>query len=319
MKRVPGVCIAVLGFATVVAACGSSGEKLTATPPTDRSTVLSQSTTTTLPKPVTKTVGKTVEYGGFAMTVVEATFTATPTPSYATTTTQSGKAAANPGTLDLSMSVQNLTPESLNPQGEYSVETKGASLAPGSLSDLPEVPGDGKAPGKLTLSVTDFSFDDAVITFGAATEHQAKVPLGNTGDLVTYEDTTQPITGSATSGVVTIAVSKALTQSYGPARSSHKQAAKGQVYLSIEASVTTTQKYGLSFSDGNVSLTGPDGTASVPVQALSSNGGCCEVITNLAPMKWTFTFAVTEPHAGKYTLFAIDGSQPKGSIAFTLP
>ncbi|HWS45702.1 MAG TPA: hypothetical protein VN636_07565 [Acidimicrobiia bacterium] len=305
-----------------LAACGGGSKKSSTTSVTATNntgaggTAAGGGATTTSVANTTRQIGKTVEFAGFNITVVDATFTPNPPDTIDTSTTAPAK---NPGTLALDVSLQNLTPKTLQPQGEWHVETKGASQPPNDLSSsLQEVPGDGKAPGTIKAALDDFSFDDAVVVFGAADQHQAQVPLGSSGELVTYKDTTQPISGTGTSGEIAVKLTNASTRSYGPARSGYGQAKKGKVYLVVDTSVSTTSQYGFAFSDSNVSLTEPDGTALIPDEALSANGGCCEDLNQQAPMKYSFTFAVTDPPSGKYTFFVINGSKPKAPIPFTL-
>ena len=318
VSRVLKVLAVVFVVAVIAASCGGSNKKSSSnnggTVVGSNNTVAGGGTATTVPQPVTKQINQTVNFAGFAITVIDAKFTPTPASSFSPTSTTT----LNPGTLDLDLSLKNLTPTSLTPQGEWSVETKGASKPPSDLSSLQEIPGEGKAPGKISATLDDFSMDDAVVTFGAATTNQAKVPLGTTGEVVSYAPTTQAISGSATSGDVTIKLTKAETRVFGPG-SGYRQADAGKVYILLTGQATTSSASGYAFSGDNLTLTLPDGTAVTATDTQTSKGSCCAVIDANAPLGFTTMYVTVDPPQGKYTASVVNGtSNPKGSIPFTL-
>ena len=318
VARVLKVLAVVFVVAVIAASCGGSKKKSSGntggTVVGSNNTVAGGGTATTVPQPVTKQINQTVNFSGFAITVVDAKFTPTPVSSFSPTSTTT----MNPGDLELDLSLQNLTPTSLQPQGEWSVTTKGASKPPSDLSSLKEIPGDGKAPGTISMTLDDFSMDDAVVTFGAATTNQAKVPLGTTGEVVSYAPTTQSVSGSATSGDLTIKLTKVETRVYGPG-TGYRQADAGKVYIVITGQATTSASNGYAFSGDNLTLTLPDGTAVTGVDTQTSKGSCCAVIDANAALGFTEIFVTSDPPQGKYTASVVNGTtNPKGKIPFTL-
>lgn len=129
-------------------------------------------------EPQTFPVDKTVWWGGFEITVEEATFTS----------------FGSGWDVEVALGLENQYPGNNTLGGEASLAMGELATAEGLYTDQPQLPGGGRNRDTLTFSVSadaasegssEPAIDDAVLTFGAAGTNQAVVPLG-AGDVETF-------------------------------------------------------------------------------------------------------------------------------------
>ncbi|HVY28769.1 MAG TPA: hypothetical protein VHB79_19570 [Polyangiaceae bacterium] len=167
--------------------------------------------------------------------------------------------------------------------------------------DLPDVPGGRLGKGGFTFAVDDtFSFDDAVLSFGGAQRHQAKVPFGKSAPdpLVTLEPQTLPIKGKVVAGYLVVNFEDAYVRA--DSAGSYSSLSSDELHLSLDFSAMVTKD--LNRSDELVArafvLQLPDGTSIAPDHtpgvSLDKKGVTVSDI-------WV-GFTIPAPAAGKYSL-----------------
>lgn len=258
--------------------------------------------------PVTREIGKTGWYDGFAVTVDEVTAE----PGYGT---------------DVDMTVK-LTFENLGidenspPQGN--VEADG--LAVDAFFDAPGIPAGGKAKGTATFSVQpdaamtpDEAIDSVTIVYGDTQDNQTMLPLAKSGEVDSIEPKDLAVTGTLKQGdIVVDVVSATLAPSY-------ESGEKGKALLDVRIKLTCAP--GCSAGGWNTgleqfSVTDPEGSSVVADQR---SDYCCDALypeTVSDSERNILTFVVPLPGDGDYTLtydnenISTTGVAP-GTLAFS--
>ncbi|GAC1363822.1 MAG: hypothetical protein NVSMB32_05750 [Actinomycetota bacterium] len=280
--------IALVGAMAVGTACGG-GSSPNANPPVARSQSPSLARASSSPQPqAARTVGKTVWFEGFKLTIDTASFLP-PSPG-----TFSGQVAQ----LTLNATFENLGNDPAMFNGASSVNSHGQDFPASSSGTIPNIPGGGKGKGTIIYDVDSaFALDSAVITFGKPDETKAKVPLGASGSLVALAPL--PVSGlaSVTAGENTVAMKS------GEARadkvSEHGQAATGHWYVYIKGALSRTAGGNGNFGAADLALKLPDGTSVVGEAADTKS--CCYNLTPGQPEDFTFRFLVGDPPSGSYS------------------
>jgi hypothetical protein len=251
-------------------------------------------------KPAVRPVNKAVWFAGFKVTLGAATLRQV-TPRLrrvdidARFENQGDGSVSMTGALDLTSAGQH-----------YQVDAASAQL--------PQVPGKATGSGLLSFDVDpNFSFDDAVVTFGRPAHQQATVPLGSAGRLVPLQPIALTVTGSLTSGVFKADLTGGEIRS--DSLKNYVEADRGERFLVLVFNLSTTKSE--NFSGANLALQLPDGTNVAPDDAPV-------VILDPGPAQQNRVarFTLKDPTAGRYNLVLIDDSASppaRATLALSLP
>lgn len=251
-------------------------------------------------KPAVRPINKSVWFGGFKVTLGAATLHQVTPGSRrvdidARFENQGGDSVSITGALDLTSAGQH-----------YQVDAASAQL--------PQVPGQATGSGLLSFDVDrNFSFDDAVVTFGRPAHQQATVPLGSAGRLVTLQPIPLTVTGSLTSGVFKLDLTGGEIRS--DSLTNYVEADSGQRFLRLVFNLSTSKSE--NFSGANLALQLPDGTSvaadDAPVVILDPGP---------AQQNQAARFTLKDPTAGHYNLVLVDDSASppvRATLALSLP
>jgi hypothetical protein len=263
------------------------------------------------PAPVTREIGKTGWYDGFAITVVDAT---------------AEQGFGDGVDVTVNLQYQNLGTEDGNPP-DADIEIDGETQE--GLFDTPGIPGGGKAKGSVVLTVVPdkpkdtLTFDQAIdkvnLVYGDAADNQTSIPLAKSAEVASIEPKDLPAAGTLSQGQITIdVVSGTLVPSY-------ESGEKGKSLLNLRVKLTCAagcQAQGYNTGVEEFSVTGPDGNS---VIADSRSEYCCDALypeTVSDSERNIVTFVVPSPGTGAYTLtyknpsLTTAGTAP-GTLAFT--
>jgi hypothetical protein len=276
----------------IKAAQSSEGSRVAGGPAdsaTDASTA--DVSTSAAPTPVTREIGKTGWYDGFAITVADAT---------------AEQGFGDGVDVTVNLSYQNLGTEDDTPP-DADIEIDGATQE--GFFDTPGIPGGGKAKGSVVVTVVpekrtdtltlDQAIDKVNLVYGDAADNQTTIPLAAAADVVSIEPKVLPAAGTLSQGQITIdVVSGSLVPSY-------ESGEKGKSLLNLRIKLTCAagcQAQGYNTGVEEFSVTGPDGTS---VLADSRSDYCCDALypeTVSDNERNIITFVVPSPGAGAYTL-----------------
>jgi hypothetical protein len=247
------------------------------------------------PDPVTRPVGKAGWWGGFRITVDEAT---AEVPADAWTYTAQ---------VTLAVTMENLGEESTAPPFEVRLEAGGVSFD--AFTDSPTIGGGGNAPATVTADVDPSGLgvvddrdlgqvlDALTVVYGEASENQTKIPLGP-DPVETFEPQQLAVEGGATHGPLTVTVTG------GSLRPSYKRGENGKYELALdfELACDGCARIGINVSRGGFVLTSPAGASVTPD---SRSPYCCDALYSndrKDDADQTVVFLVTEPLTGAYQL-----------------
>jgi hypothetical protein len=244
------------------------------------------------PAPVTRKIGKTGWYDGFAITVDEIT---------------ASQGFDDGVDMKVTFSYHNLGTVDATPV-EPGIQVAGQVVA--GIFDTPGIPGAGTATGTAIFGVqppaddnTRLSFDDAIdrVTFvyGGAADNHTSIPLAVAAQVDSLEPLDVAPAGQTTQGEIVIeVVGGTLAPSYEPGE-------KGKSLLNLRVKVSCAagcSPYGYNTGREEFSVTGPDGKS---VTADSRSEYCCDAIypdVVSDDARNILTFAVPSPGTGAYTL-----------------
>ncbi len=190
--------------------------------------------------------------------------------------------------------------------------------------DLPDVPGGRLGKGSLAFNVDDtFSLDDAVLSFGDAGHHQAKVPLGKDSPdpLITLEPRVLPIKGKVVAGNLTVNFEDALVRADIPWTYSSLPTDNLYITLHYNGLVTKDLSYGDTVKDEAFVLQLPDGTSISPASASYETLDKKDVTVSDLYVR----FLLPSPAVGRYSLevreYSVGSQTPrtKATFPFALP
>ena len=231
--------------------------------------------------------------------------------------------SCTPGIVTIDAQFENRGTDTEVFAAETLLSSAGKDYEPSYPRDLPDVPGGRLGKGSFTFAVDDtFSLDDAVLSFGGAQRHQAKVPFGKDSPdpLITLEPQTLPIKGKVVAGNLTVNFEDAFVRA--DSTGSYSSLASDEVHLSLDFSAMVTKDL-LSGADylayNAFVLQLPDGTSIAPDYApftkLDKKG-----ITESG--LWV-GFTIPTPAAGKYSLevreYSASSIYSRAAFPFTLP
>lgn len=246
--------------------------------------------------PTTASPGETVDvdatvwFGGFMLTLGEATLAESETHRL---------------TVDIETTFENTGDANATLDATLSLASAGNNYRRGSNTELPEVPGQATGGGTLSFDIDEeFVFDDAVLTIGNPENNQAVVPLGSRGELVTLEPRTVAISSTATAGRLKVDVSDGELRADIP--ETHDQVERGHLALTLDFAVTFEGDFagGYAFTNNNLALTLPDGTT------VAVDDGPIELLrprTTLPDQQVRFT--VSNPPEGTHALVVVDDTE----------
>jgi hypothetical protein len=290
----------LLGVATGCGGDDGGGEEAVVTRPatqtgegdgTTSSAAGGEGSSTTTGESVSRKVGKTGWYAGFAVTVDEVT--------------------AEPGfgdnvELTVNFTYQNLGTEEGNPP-EANIEFDG-ELVDG-LYDSPGIPGKGKAGGSVSFAVApergqssqtpDEAIDKVVLVYGDAGDNQTKIPLAAAGKVESVEPKELTTSGKMVQGQLNFEIAG------GTLAPSYETGEKGKTLLNLRVKITCApdcQASGYNTGRAEFSITGPNGSS---VVADDRSEYCCDAIypgTVSDDASNILTFVVPSPGTGAYKL-----------------
>ncbi|MEP6981900.1 MAG: hypothetical protein ABJA16_14130, partial [Nakamurella sp.] len=246
------------------------------------------SSSTVVVPPVTREIGKTGWYDGFAITV--------------------GKVTAEPGygtdiDVTVAMTYQNLGVENNSPSSG-SVELGG--LVVDGFFDTPTIPGGAKGAGTVTFSVVPDApltpaeaIDQVTLVWGDTSDNQTQIPFADSADVKSQEPQSLALTGTLTQGQIIVDV---VSGSFTP---SYQSGEKGKALLNVRVKLTCAadcNASGWNTGREEFSVTGPDGNAVVADQRSEY---CCDALypgTVSDSERNVLTFVVPLPGTGDYTL-----------------
>lgn len=303
--------VAGLALVTTVAACGAGVEgsaaavaggiqsAISASQPTggavtggaDGAEFSTEATSSVAPLlPVTREVGKTGWYSGFAITIDDVV-----AESYGDDEVD----------LTVNITYNNLGVEAVTPP-EAAIEADGESL--NSYVDAPGIPGGGKAKGTVSVAVVadddevltpDQAMDKVTLVYGDIADNQTKIPLAEAGEVESVEPLDLTAAGTMTQSQIVIeVVSGTLVPSYVSGE-------RGDSLLNLRIKVTCApgcQGQGCNVDRDEFSLVGPDGSS---VLADSRSEYCCVALypgTVSDDEQNILTFVVASPGIGAYKL-----------------
>lgn len=189
-----------------------------------------------------------------------------------------------------------------------------------STQDTPQVPGQSAGHGALNFDVDgNFSFDDAVLTFGKSDKVQATLPLGSSGELVAHEPQQLKLTGSATADQLRVTLNSGELRSDIPRR--HDESRAGRTMLKVVVSVTVVHVNlgGYPLGPTNFALTLPDGTR---VATVDNDNMIRVVEANATAQGVVMWFDLPAPAKGRYLFMVTDnfrsGGKPPLSSAIAI-
>jgi hypothetical protein len=248
-----------------------------------------------LPPPVTRPVGKTGWWGGFQITVDEATAEGV------------SDVFGELVRVTAAVTMQNLGEDSADPPFEVWFDAGGATF-PG-FTDSPTVGGGGTAPASITADITpaDLGLDgigdlnqvlDALaVVYGEAGDNQTRIPLGS-APAESFEPRDLTVAGDARHGPFAVTVTGAsLRPSYEPG-----EGGRYELALEFELACDGCPGTGLNVDRGSLELTSPAGAT---VTADIRSPWCCAAVyenETLAEPNQIVVYVVTEPVAGAYEL-----------------
>jgi hypothetical protein len=310
-----GCSSAIPGQASAASDLASAINSAASTTPTDpgttepssaaSSTSESESTTSSAERePLTREIGKTGWYDGFAITVDEAT------------------ASESFGGVDLEVSytLENLgTDVGFPPRPSIQIDGN----AQDGFFDAPsEVPAGGRSEGTATLFVSEdedapLDFDEAmdrvVWVYGDAEDNQTLIPFDESEDVTSIEPRDLEVTGTLTQGqIITEVRSGRLSPSY---ESGDKDVFNIDLSIKITCAADCSPS-GWYIDRSDFSLTGPDGLSNTPDDRLS--GFCCEALypdTISDDERNVLTFQVDAPATGDFTLTLNNASTADAGVA----
>jgi hypothetical protein len=200
--------------------------------------------------------------------------------------------------------------------GDADLSSKGNHYqASFSTEDTPTVPGKSAGHGELNFDVDgNFSFDDAMLTFGKSDKVQATLPLGGSGELVAHEPQQLKLTGSTTSDQIRVTLNSGELRPDIPRR--HDESRAGHTMLKIVASVTVLHINlgGYPLGPSNFALTLPDGTRVATVD----NENMIRLVEDKATAQdvemW---FDIPAPAKGRYLFMLTDNFRAGGKPPLT--
>jgi hypothetical protein len=251
----------------------------------------SERSSTTAAAPVTRKVGKTGWYEGFAVTVDDV---------------EAETGFGDNVDLTVNFTYQNLGNEEGNPP-EANIEVDG-ELVDG-FYDTPGIPGKGKAGGTVTFAVApergqaamtpDQAMDKVTLVYGDAGDNQTKLPLAASGKVESVQPKDLTTTGKMVQGQLNFEVAG------GTLSTSYKSGEKGKTLLNLRIKITCApdcQASGYNTGRDEFSITAPDGTS---VVADDRSLYCCDAIypgTVSDDDRNILTFVVKSPGTGAYKL-----------------
>lgn len=241
--------------------------------------------------PITRTIGKTGWYDGFAITVDDVT---------------AEQGFGDGVDVTVNFSYQNLGIEDDTPP-DADVQVDGQSQE--GFFDSPGIPGGGKAKGTAVLTVSpekasdSITFDEAIdkvaLVYGDAGDNQTTIPLAESGEVDSVEPKVLTATGTMSQGQINVElVSGTLAPSY-------ESGEKGDALLNLRIKLTCAagcQAQGYNTGLDEFSITGPDGSS---VLADSRSDYCCDALypeTVSDSERNVLTFVVAAPGTGAYKL-----------------
>ncbi len=290
---------------------GGPGSTETGAGTSDAGTTDADVSTSEAAAALTRTIGKTGWYDGFAITVDDVT-------------AEQGFGGGVDLTVDFSY--QNLGTEQDSPP-DADVQVEGQSQQ--GFFDSPGIPGGGKAKGTAVLTVEPekasdtLTFDQAIdkvsLVYGDAGDNQTTIPLAESGTVDSIEPKTLTAAGTLTQGQIVVeVVSGTLVPSY-------ESGEKGDALLNLRIKLTCAagcQAQGYNTGVEEFSITGPDGTS---VLADSRSDYCCDALypeTVSDSERNVVTFVVPSPGTGAYKLtytnpYLTSTGVPPGTFDFT--
>jgi hypothetical protein len=269
----------------------SEGSRVAADSATDAAAPDTAVSTSAAPTPVTRQIGKTGWYDGFAITVADAT---------------AEQGFGDGVDVTVNLEYQNLGTEDGTPP-DADIETDGQTRE--GFFDTPGIPGGGKAKGSVVVTIVPdkptetMTFDEAIdkvtLVYGDAADNQTTIPLAASADVVSVEPKVLAAAGTLSQGQITIdVVSGSLAPSY-------ESGEKGKARLNLRIKLTCAagcQAQGYNTGVEEFSVTGPDGAS---VLADSRSDYCCDALypeTVSDGERNVLTFVVPSPGSGAYTL-----------------
>lgn len=290
-----------------LAACGTPANGNGSGGSTHETGSLPKSSPSPVRKLTTTQVGRDFWYWNFKVTVVSATVgIPAAQPDYDT----------NPR-LSLAVLMDNLGPDTHTFEPEMSVNEADQNYTAPQFN-VQAVPGGETGDGTIVFTVhPGFKIADAQLLVGNGRGEQAKVPLGKTGDYVSLQPSSFPISGNITAGNMTITVTGGMLDA---SRDYYNQADPGHLILSVDYSAThTTDQGSASVYWGDFFLKLPDGTAIGALDGSSSPS----LSAGTTKQDLVVRFDVKKPVEGAYDLvlkgtFAKDYSNVQGDLQFTI-
>jgi hypothetical protein len=299
-----GACCA-LALVVALSACGPVGKK-------GGSSSGSGSVPKASPSPVrgkmaTTQIGKAFWFGRFKVTIVSGALgIPADQPLYDTKPR-----------LQLALTMENLGDDAHQFRPELSINEGGQNYTEVQWDTQP-VPGKQRGDGTVTFTVEDaFSLSDAELTVGNAHGQQAKVPLGKSGDYVSLEPRSVPVSGSVSAGSMTVNVTGGTLDA---AKDYYTQADAGHLIMILTYSATRTKDSGQSYVNGSdFFLKLPDGTAVTALDGDSSGS----LAAGTTKQDLVVRFDVKQPADGAYDLVFKGGynnsfTDVQGDLKFTV-
>jgi hypothetical protein len=275
----------------IKAAQSSEGSRVAADSATDTAAPETDVSTSAAPTPVTRQIGKTGWYDGFAITVADAT---------------AEQGFGDGVDVTVNLNYRNLGTEDGTPP-DADIETDGETQQ--GFFDTPGIPGGGQAKGSVVVTVVpdkptdtmtlDQAIDKVNLVYGDAADNQSTIPLAASAEVVSTEPKVLPAAGTMSQGQITVdVVSGSLVPSY-------ESGEKGKTLLNLRIKLTCAagcQAQGYNTGVEEFSVTGPDGTSAL---ADSRSEYCCDALypeTVSDGERNILTFVVPSPGTGTYTL-----------------
>src|SRR6187431_1921442 len=255
-RRLPALAIAG-ALSLAIAACGGGAAAAAATAdPVPVATVeaaAESASAAPTPSTVAVQVGQTIWFAGFKVAFGGATAELTP---------------GRGGSVTIEATFENTGDEDARFDGSLNLASAGENATEGMGMDIPSVPGGQTGKGTLAFDVEDsFTFDDAVLTVGRATNQQAIVPLtAMAGTAVVLEPVEVAVSESGKADDLKIELNTGELRADQPWN--HGQMEKGSFVLTVtyDASFVSDFAGGFAFTAENVALTLPDGTTVGTIQ-----------------------------------------------------
>ncbi|MFG2601833.1 hypothetical protein [Streptomyces sp. NPDC048462] len=289
-------CASVAGV-LVLTGCGGGGED-SGSGDTKPASATSDSAGGTSASPASKdatsrTIGKSVYYAGFELTVKTMKYTPAKEPASAQ--------------VSLDMLFANQGPQPMPALGEMDLGSGDHHYPVSTGVDLPTVPGKAQSVTKLVFDVDeDFSADNAVLTVGDAGHVQSVLPLGGSGTAVTNEPRSVDVTTSVTAGPLKIQITDAQLRADLPKTYSQAESGKQELLLTFDATALSGAKaldYPVITGYDDFTLTEPNGNS---IEAYGTNDTYGD-----AP---TVNVDKGEVQHGGLAVFTIDKPSEEGAV-----